>query len=260
MTESRGVWLYAVTRGFSPQDLAGLTGVGGEPVRAVEADGLVAVVSSVSLDEFGQEALRRNLEDLDWLAATARAHDGVVEAVVRAGPAVPLRLATVYLGDERVRDEVRARRADLEAALNRVAGRTEWGVKVYCGPSSYPEPAVADGGAPGRGAGTTYLLRRRAQLSARETAERNAAAQADEVHTALGGVAVAGRKHLPQDPRLSGERAWMVLNGAYLVDNSRADQFAMAVTDLERQHRGLRFELTGPWPPYSFTGIGEDGR
>ena len=46
---------------------------------------LTAAVGTVGLDEFGEEGLRRNLEDLDWLAATARAHDAVISAIARFG-------------------------------------------------------------------------------------------------------------------------------------------------------------------------------
>src|SRR5438309_10678380 len=110
MAEDPGIWLYAVTRGPEPAVPPGTTGVGGAPVRTLAEAGLVAVVGSVGLDEFGEEPLRRNLEDLDWLAATARAHDTVVDAVARSGPAVPARLATVYTDDGRVREVLAGRR------------------------------------------------------------------------------------------------------------------------------------------------------
>jgi hypothetical protein len=45
----------------------------------------------------------------------------------------------------------------------------------------------------------------------------------------------------------------MVLNGAYLVDVTRADEFADAVDSSAAVQPALRLELTGPWPPYSFT-------
>ncbi len=44
----------------------------------------------------------------------------------------------------------------------------------------------------------------------------------------------------------------MVLNAAYLLDDDRADSFAAAVRALSDRYPGLRLELTGPWPPYSF--------
>jgi hypothetical protein len=46
----------------------------------------------------------------------------------------------------------------------------------------------------------------------------------------------------------------MILNAAYLLDDERGDEFAAAVADLGREHPGVRLELTGPWPPYSFAG------
>jgi hypothetical protein len=260
MTEPLGVWLYAVTRDLDPRRLAGLTGVAGEPVRTVAAAGLVAVVGSVGLAEFGEQGLRRNLEDLDWLESTARAHDTVVNTVVRLGPTVPLRLATVYLDDERVRASLVDRRADFAAALDRVARRTEWGVKAYADPDALagPAPAPAEGG--GGGAGTAYLLRRRAQLSAREVVERTAVRYAEEIHAALLRAAVDGRRHPAQHPQLTGRREWMLLNGTYLVDDPRANQFAEVVRALDAEHRGVHLELTGPWPPYSFSGVDDAER
>lgn len=258
MAEETGVWLYAVTRGQITARLTELRGVGGEPVRSVKADDLLAVVSSVSLDEFGETALQRNLEDLDWLAATARAHDTVVNAVVRAAPTVPFRLATLYLGDERVRGLLVGYHDELGAALDRLAGRTEWGVKATADPDAFTLPVQQPAAAPaGGGAGTAYLLRRKAQLAAAQDGERRAAAIAEELHTALAQMSVAARRHPPQDPQLAGTHAWMVLNGTYLVDDPSGEDFAAAVRTLEANYPGVRLELTGPWPPYSFASIGQ---
>ena len=41
---------------------------------------------------------------------------------------------------------------------------------------------------------------------------------------------------------------------AYLVDRGRVDALRAAVAGLQRAHPELGFLLTGPWPPYSFTG------
>jgi hypothetical protein len=51
----------------------------------------------------------------------------------------------------------------------------------------------------------------------------------------------------------------MLLNGAYLVDDDRTDEFADAVAAQDGAHRGIRLELTGPWPPYSFSTMEADG-
>ncbi|OYD70160.1 GvpL/GvpF family gas vesicle protein [Rhodococcus sp. OK302] len=259
MTADDGVWLYGITTdSIGDAQLAGVSGVAGEPVRAVASAGLVAVVGTVSLSEFGQAPLQHNLEDLDWLATTARAHDAVVAAMLRCGPTVPLRLATVYLDDDRVRLLLDERREEFRATLRRVTGRSEWGVKAYADSKTLAQNAKAES-SPTRagGKGTAYLLRRRAELSAQQDVERRAAGHAEEIHSALLGNAVGGRRRQVTDPVLTGKRAWMIFNGTYLVDSERVDDFAALVAALDDERPGVTLELTGPWPPYSFAGIDE---
>lgn len=253
-----GLWLHAIGRGLDRRRLAGLTGVGGRPVRTIRSAGLDAVVSPVDLAEFGEEALRRNLEDIGWLESTARAHHLVVAAAGDAAPIVPARLATVYSGAAGVADMLVERRQELDGALARLVDREEWGVKAFAVPDmpvAATAPAATGGaGAAGKaGAGAAYLRRRRDQLAARETGQQAALESAEAVHEALAARAEAAARHRPQDSRLSGERGTMVLNGAYLVEARRAAEFADAVTGLAGHHPALRLTLTGPWPPYSFT-------
>ncbi|MBF6357829.1 GvpL/GvpF family gas vesicle protein [Nocardia higoensis] len=255
-----GVWLYAVADAAPvSDDLGAMTGVAGEPLRQVRVGALTAVVGSVPLAVFGAEPLRRNLEDLDWLDGVARTHDAVVSALSRRAPTVPMRLATVFLDDDRVRALLEERAADFESAIMLVAGRTEWGVKGY-GDREALIAAVAAGDADraGGGSGTAYLIRRRAQLSAQDTVEQEMAERVENIHEALVREAAAGRRQPATDPALSRTKEWMVLNGSYLVDDERSESFAAAVAALDENFPGIRLELTGPWPPYSFAGVGRD--
>ncbi|WP_062356521.1 GvpL/GvpF family gas vesicle protein [Herbidospora yilanensis] len=249
MTDT-GTYLYAVTEETPSSGVAGLHGVAGTTVRTIPCEGLVAYVSTVPLDQFGAEPLRRSMEDLDWLGETAGAHHHVVEEVADRSPVAPVRLVTVYRGDEQVRDLLRERHDDFVHVLSTVAGRREWGVKAYADLSA-PAPAAA---APSRGGpGTAYLKKRQAGLRSREEAWRQAAAQAEHLHDTLSAVAVASHRHRAQDPELSGRREAMLLNGAYLVESSRDEEFLKTVDGL--RGRGVEVELTGPWAPYSFTDL-----
>jgi len=95
---------------------------------------------------------------------------------------------------------------------------------------------------------------RETELAARATA----LAAAEAIHADLSGHAVAARRHRPQDPQLRGESRWMVLNGAYLVDDDIAEAFAVAVAACADRYRDVTIESTGPWPPYSFADIEDD--
>ncbi|MEO3760020.1 GvpL/GvpF family gas vesicle protein [Mycobacterium sp. B14F4] len=249
-----GVWVYAVLgRSRAAVRVAGLHGVADEPLHVVTAGDLAAVVGAVKLEEYGQEALRRNLEDLDWVASKARAHDAVITAVARFGSAIPVRMATVYLNDARVRELLNDRRPEFLATLSRLSGRAEVGVKVYADPkrSIRPdsEPTAAE-----TGTGTAYLLRRRQQLASREEAYQAAAAEAERIHGALMRYAVDGKRKPPPDRSLSGRAEMMVLNGTYLVESDAVALFREAAAALVNSTENLTLETTGPWPPYSFAG------
>ncbi len=255
-----GIWVYALVDAGDDLTLPTVAGVAGAPVRTAPLRGhgsLTAVVSDADLAEFGEDALRSNLEDLDWLAAVAQAHHGVIEAVAHLGTVLPMRLATVYASEASMRAAVAGREPGLRAAMDRLRSRTEWGVKGYVAPAGETAaarattPQVADDAA--AGSGMAYLRRRRDALSAQRESWQGAADGARAAHAELGRHCAASRLHPPQSPQLSGRKEAMVLNGAYLLDNDRAAEFSAAVAALNDSDPRLRLELTGPWPPYSFT-------
>ncbi len=260
MTDGLGVWAYAITNQGGGADLSGLTGVAGATVRIVAADGFTVLVSDVDLAEFGEAALRRNMENLAWLEEVARAHHHVIDAATRLFPLLPTRLATVYSSTAAMAAALARREEELRAALRRVSGRVEWGVKAYAAPhpdnrdSQQPAPARGGGQTGTEGAGLAYLKRRRAQLTAGERSQQATLAGAQAVHEELSGRAEQARLHPPQSPQLSGNQMPMLLNTAYLLDASASDAFASAVAAVATAHPELRLELTGPWPPYSFAG------
>ncbi|NVI91592.1 GvpL/GvpF family gas vesicle protein, partial [Actinomadura sp. BRA 177] len=173
------VYLYGVARGLDPADLGGAPGVAGAPVRGVAAGGLTALVSTVALADYGEAALRANLEDLAWLEATARAHHDVVDRAAHAAPTAPVRIATIYRDDARVAEVLSAQGARFTEILDLISGRSEWGVKAYAAPETLrgetgaggdtdpggglaprAEPLTGPQPAPEGGVGTAYLRRR----------------------------------------------------------------------------------------------------
>ena len=267
MTGGIGLWTYAITQSGSSQ-LCLLTGVGGATVRTTACAGLTAVVSDVNLAEFGEAALRENLENLDWLDVVARAHHAVIDAASRMFELLPARLATVYSGDAALCAALAARRDQLLDTLHRVGGRAEWGVKAYAAAESDPAVQARGPAVHARGpadtatgsAGLAYLKRRRAQLTAERDSRGASVNGARAVHAGLSRQTEAARLHPPQAAQLSQVRLPMLLNAAYLLPAADGTSFAAAVAAEASAHPELRIELTGPWPPYSFVGDDDDRR
>lgn len=257
MGNEQALWLYLVTADTGLAEIPdGLTGVGGGTVEQVRGSGLTAVVEEVSLADFGEEPLRRHLEDLSWLEATARAHHRVIDAVARQQPVVPMRLATVYSGEEVLSQMLATRGPGFEAVLGRLTGRVEWGVKALARPA--PAVPADQPAASGPGSGRAYLQRRRTQRDAREQGRQQARLEARDIHVALAALAAGSRLHPPQSSELTGQAEAMVLNAAYLLADADKDAFAAQIDSLREQHPALRLEVTGPWPPYSFAELEDE--
>jgi hypothetical protein len=202
-------------------------GVSGEPVRAVTATGLSAVVGTVG-DTTGKP-LASLLAGLAAIETAGRAHHEVIAHLAEAGPVVPLRFATVYPDDATIRNLLAQRHAELSRMLESFRDKQEWDVKIYMEPR--PD-----------GTGDDSCHSPRWTLAA-ERAER--------IAHALSGIAIKTRRR-PASVSLASEAPCPIVDGAYLLDTERAQEFASIVETAAAAHRGLRAELNGPWPPYSF--------
>ncbi|HET6877500.1 MAG TPA: GvpL/GvpF family gas vesicle protein [Jatrophihabitans sp.] len=250
MSRASLTYLYGLTRATAA--LPDEPGIGERPLRMLRLGNVGAVVSDVPAAEFAEEALRGHLEDLAWLERVARRHDAVVQACHRAGVAMPLRLATIYVDDRSAEQRLGDIAEEAEQTLDRLDGCDEWGVKVFESSGGARAPVPADTDAPTSGA--EYLRRRQAEMMRSGDAAAAAAAEAESVYRALAQHAVDDVKHRPQDPRLAGRREAMLLNAAFLVRRTDAHAFRAAAAELAAQRRDDSIVLTGPWAPYSFAG------
>jgi len=253
-------YVYALSRAGTALDSTAprLTGLEDGPLRTVTCGELSALVSSVPAGTYSEEGMRARLEDLSELAAVARTHHAVIEAAYATTTVLPMRLATVYLDDARVRSMLHERRTDFGELLSWLDGHVELGVKVYADPhvaaTAPPDPAPAPGSAsapvsPGR----AYLQQRRAQRRRHRDAYRAAGAVAGAVPERVSALARARVAHRPQQGELAaagpGEN---IANEAYLVPAERTAQFHQALAGLADDAPGVHVEITGPWAPYSF--------
>ncbi|GHE56889.1 GvpL/GvpF family gas vesicle protein [Streptomyces capitiformicae] len=248
-------YVYAVCRPFGAALQRQLTGVGGAPPRLLRHHDLVAVVSEVPERDFAERPLRAHLEDLDWLTETAHAHQNVIDALTAVTTPLPLRLGTVFHDDSGVRVMLEAREEGFRRTLDRLAGRVEWGVKVYAEPEAQQEPREPAKAASGR----DYLRQRRLSHRADEELWERADRFARRLHETLAERAEDTRLHAPQNSALSGVPGRNVLNAAYLVSRAHSEEFVELVDRTKSEEPGLRVELTGPWAAYSFSGEEPDG-
>lgn len=234
---------------------AGLPGADRPQVTKLE-EPLWLVHAVVPLDRYGSGPLEAALSDLDWVSATAVAHEAVVEHFVRLRGAtvIPMKLFTMFTTLDRALDQTRARRDDLHDVFDRIAGCEEWGVRIM---RAAARPAKAPAAKPESGA-AFLAARKRARDEAYEAA-RSAAAAADRAFVALSRIAKERRRRSDDTPGGTPP----LLDAAFLVPTARRARFhgAAEVVAKHVARTGAKLTLTGPWPPYNFVtgGPAEEG-
>ena len=260
---SLGWYLYGVAAADeAPTRLTSPLAAGAEEEIELVAEGpVVGLVSRVPLQEFDESALPERLSDVTWLEQKIRAHEQVLERVLEDASVVPCRFCTVYRTEVELRRFLSERGEALQAALDRVRGKVEVGVKAFVDRDRFAaarakesddirqlerQVSTAEGG-------RAYLERRRLEQLVASELEGFRSDTGARIHARLLEAAEDGLALALQTPELSGREEEMIFNGAYLVSANRG-AFEEALASLARDfgNDGVDLELTGPWPAYNF--------
>ena len=210
------------------------------PIAAIECEGMVCWVSSVSAEEF-ELSLAANMEDLDWLAVASVAHQRAIAALAHDLEILPARFGTVFRDENSLRKHIRSRVAEFAKDFKRVKDADEWGVKVFqTGPVATTIPKVRSG--------KEYLMAKAALLPSKQSAQIPKEDLA-EFQTAL--IAVA--EDTAEPGRISGGQRGLAFQTTLLVRRANRQQLQSVLKKFSKKWAATRsIECTGPWPPYSF--------
>jgi hypothetical protein len=220
---------------------------------------VAAVLSRVSRSEFCGPTSEKNLQDLAWLAPRACRHEAVLEQVMRLGPVLPARFGTLFSSTASLESFMRKHEAAIARFLERVGGQEEWAVKGFLDQGRAEaewlarrrsEKPCPSGSPPG----VTYLQEQSLRIQARQALDDRLAEACGDLLNQLNPLAseIVPREVLaPQTPEAARE---LVLNWALLLPPAAVADFRGRIerANAEQNPGGLAFEVSGPWPPYSF--------
>jgi hypothetical protein len=212
------IWVYGICD--SPElPLPRRRGLAQAPLEGLRAGALLAVFTrhTHSVGDPAPDAL--------W------AHERVVERLMTDRTVLPMRFGSRLPDEEAVLRLLIERQVPLTAAIARVAGRVELGVRAI---ARTPDANGAAIRAPANG--RDYLL-----------GKLRDGRQTDMLHEPLVALADDSRRQVPRS-------ADEVLRAAYLVDRRAIARFRVAVERLQATRADVALLCTGPWPPYSFVG------
>ena len=254
-----GWYLYAF---FSNGEVPPMTGIDGHsPLNRIDEKGIVALASQVPLAEFGEEALRRNVEDLGWLEEKVRLHEAIVEAALAKGQLLPMKFGTIFLEQERIREVIRKNALVLRAALEELGDKEEWGVKGFVDETGLraavlqndPVLVALSGEASAKPPGHAFFHRRKIEEAASVKSQEREASLAREAVEAIRKTVVEVAECPPLLPEAA-RKEKIVLNLACLVRKNGVEAFLAGVEQWSRDHaeEGVSLVASGAWPPYHF--------
>lgn len=224
-------------------------------------EALAAVASAVPLSDYSEEALPARLADATWTATRAMRHESVVEYFARQASVIPLRFGAIYLTRARIEQLLGEREAEFRTVIERLRGREEWGINVYCDRAHLHRRVVelsdalreltkqAADAPPGQ----SYLLRKKIEAMKTEETRSVIKRVAAEIETTLAVTSddVRRLRLLKEEATEHGE---LVAKLAFLVARRQFESFRTVAERLAAAHAGagFRLELTGAWPPYNF--------
>jgi hypothetical protein len=231
------------------------------PLELVREGDLAALAGEVETEPFRAGVRAAEDGDLAWLARAAQAHEAVLAGALGAGALLPFRFGMLVDTRDDVRALLAAQAGAFGARLAALRGAREWGVKALLrrgeleAALAADEPALAELRERGQaGSGSAFFARKQFEREVAERLRDAVAELAETIHDRLAGRAREATANPPQARELSGYEDDMILNGAYLVDRDREPELRAAAAGLEAEltGRGVRLELTGPWPAYNF--------
>ena len=243
---AEGKYVYCIIECATPRTF-GRLGIGGrgDEVYTIHHGGLAAVVSDTPLVVY--DPTREN----------ALTHEHVQEVVMQEFTVIPMSFGTLFRTEEDVVEFLKNTADTFYDVLRKMADKIELGLKVNWDKETVLAEVENDSEeirrlkeeiVSNRLASTYFARMQLGRLVERAMSEK-ADAYVREIYDHLRDSAIASRHNKPIGDR-------MILNAAFLVERDKETDFDAAVQEIAVRYEGrLRFNLTGPWPPYNFVNI-----
>lgn len=255
-----GIYLYcfAPATGLPQLKIAGVD-TGDMVTRQIYKD-LVAVTSKVNVADFSGRAGEVNLKNLEWVGPRAWRHQQVVEAAMQHVPVLPVRFGAIFSALQPMLAMWARHYRVISEFLRQVETKSEWAVKGYLDrqrarQAFNPDPVTGNGQrlvhvSPGK----QYFMQKQMAAEFERKLNRRLKTILSAVYNELTRYTADFRELTVQSRKSTGLEMDMVLNWSFLVSRDLQEDFAACLekTQNAQEKNGLRFDLSGPWPPYSF--------
>jgi hypothetical protein len=253
------IYCYGVIgKEVSKDVLSGLVGFQGE-VHIIPFKDVLAVVSNVSQQDFSQEAVDRNVKDLDWLRQNAPLHEAVVTAIMQKTTILPMKFCTIFGNTDQLKRMLEDKYAEIKYFLHHVQGKVEMSLKVYANLLELRENVKAEDiqkmeeEAATKTPGHAYFVKQKVDILLKDKVRADILFAKQKIINKIKGLSIEFKKNDLLARKVTGKDVEeMVLNIALLVQSDLLADLHQLLSELKEELSWYNLQLNGPFAAYNF--------
>jgi hypothetical protein len=226
---------------------------------------LYAVAGKVEEEDFGEEGLRRNMADFEWVKAKVSVHERIIELVMADTDVIPFKFGILFNTNDSLKAMLEQYGEEFKAILRRLAHKQEWGLKIYCNSEKLKtsfsndeaEIMKIEDEIKSSSVGKSYFLKKKKDELIDKTLNEEISECGRESFELLKELSFEARINRLLPKEVTEREDNMILNSAFLVDREEVGDFQNMIDTLKMHYedKGFLIDCTGPWPPYNFCGL-----
>ncbi len=263
----RGFYVYCIRPKLADIYPAKAKGVEfAESIKIFPFKDIEAIVGEIDPSKFDGEKIKNKLlDDSKWAEENIRAHHEVIDQTFQTSVVIPMKFGTMYGGKKGLGEMLAKYYRKFRNLISQLQDRKEWGVKAYIDHKNFIE------GLKKKNKEVQKLEKRRSSVqegmrwyTERKIDEIVAGEIEGKIEKELQFFVEKLEKHaekvrLNEVPSKEIETLAreMIMNAACLVKNDASQGFRGLFKELAKEaaQKGIKLEITGPWPPYNFVEI-----
>ncbi len=236
----------------------------GSEARPISFKDIEAVVSEVDLSKFNAKTIKEKLqEDAKWTEKNVKRHHEVIAEANKTSVVIPMKFGMLYKTKKNLETMLAKYYGKFKKLLTRLAGKQEWGVKIYLEYEKFLEFFKKENKEVKKMEESKSAMPEGAQWYADKKIDELIAKESEgEIEKRLQRIVerledcceqTALCDLLPKEAT-AGMKKDNIFNAACLIDSGKLDCFKKMLQEARKEcdQIGAALVVTGPWPPYNF--------
>jgi len=214
----------------------------------------------VSLNEFSEENLKKNLNNLEWLEKHVIEYEKEMEKLNSETTVIPFKFGTVYTSIENMEDFFSSYYDTFVESISYLQDKLEWGIKIFLSRSQFRrwlDSKIQDDSS-GKATGAAFFKRKKKEIEMMEQEDVSLNSIVSEICSEIKKNVIELKEvDFLEGPGNNKSLFKPIYGLGVIMEIFKTTILSSLIDKLTNRHKekGIILRLSGPWPPYNFVKI-----